>query len=149
MVLSSLFFYHFFHNSAHMLNPLFVFLELSDSFSQKLVFHIIGLFAVKIMHQVANRIISFVFTINIYDMAFVVKWYITFFYSSFNGRAIIFCFFAKSFFARAVNSGALRGCVEMNFAPLEGVASNVVRTRGRLSPPLFCFLLINKAKSSE
>ena len=52
-------------------------------------------------------------------------------------------------FARGVNSGALRGCVEMNFAPLEGVASNVVRDRGRLSPTLFCFLLINKAKSSE
>lgn len=52
-------------------------------------------------------------------------------------------------FARAVSFGALRGCVKMNFAPLEGVASNVVRARGRLSPPLFCFLLINKAKSSE
>ena len=31
----------------------------------------------KVMHQVANRVISFVFTINIYDMALIVKWYVT------------------------------------------------------------------------
>ena len=59
------------------------------------------------------------------------------------------CLCSRSVPACVVSFGALRGCVEMNFAPLEGVASNVVRVRGRLSPPLFCFLLINKAKSSE
>ena len=51
--------------------------------------------------------------------------------------------FSRSVPACAVNFGALRGCVEMNFAPLEGVASNVVRARGRLSPPLLALYNAN------
>ena len=47
--------------------------------------------------------------------------------------------FSRSVPACAVSFGALRGCVEMNFAPLEGVASNVVRDRGRLSPSFILF----------